>query len=684
MAGTAGGGGRIAVLCGAHAYASAAWTDWGLAMNAAGGYGGGFAPGQSRVSLLPGFAGAGTVFVDCGRVASRLLVVGAPGSSLGTNASLVLDGNVSLAELTVRNNGNLLVSAAAGLGGPVRLQIAAAVSDGSGAPVPFGAGVSVCGWPGAPICSGSPSSSVSASRSASPSVSPTRGLSPSLSPSNAASRSASPSASPTPSQSVFPCNGQTASLQTLGGSYTWAQGQAACRGLGPGWDLPSIIDPATLALVKGTGIVAWVGVYDCCPGARRVLTTNTSYGGWLLSSGCSPAWFLANQASGAIWNPVEPNNNPNSEYCTQTIASGLINDIGCNNAYAPLVCMYLVRTVPSVTPSASPSPTLSPTTAASTSASASRSGSGSGSRSASRSASASVSRSPASASPQPLGYAYRVSGQYGANSNTGDGGPALSATVGVALVNPGQLAVDDAGARLFIPTGSAVRVVSFSSGAGGGVISRFAGSLSSSGYAGDGGPATAARLNGAGAAAWSPCSQRLYIADTGNAAVRVVAEPGGNISTLAVISSCPTGMTALALYNATATVYVSCYQTTTALYAVSQFGVVTPLTLDVAATSQAAGLAVLVSGGLGVCCVLAHDAAAAAVSWEGGGGGVGSGRGEEGSPHANLSLRVALARSLSLARSPPRPTRSLCAGAARTRCAATRCSPHSRRPAPTR
>jgi hypothetical protein len=41
--------------------------------------------------------------------------------------------------------GNLLVSAAGGVGGaPLRLQIAAAVSDGSGAPLAVGAGV--FGW----------------------------------------------------------------------------------------------------------------------------------------------------------------------------------------------------------------------------------------------------------------------------------------------------------------------------------------------------------------------------------------------------------------------------------------------------------------------------------------------------------------------------------------------------------
>jgi len=122
-------------------------------------------------------------------------------------------------------------------------------------------------------------------------------------------------------------------------------------------------------------------------------------------------------------------------------------------------------------------------------------------------------------------------GQYG---NTGDGGPAISAT----FMNPTGLAVDSAG-DLYIAdsNGNVVREVY----AGSGKISTVAGTYSGnpyynpSGYSGDGGPATSALLNQPFGVAVDGAGN-LYIADSNNGAIRKVsatnsiASPSGFIT----------------------------------------------------------------------------------------------------------------------------------------------------------
>ena len=106
---------------------------------------------------------------------------------------------------------------------------------------------------------------------------------------------------------------------------------------------------------------------------------------------------------------------------------------------------------------------------------------------------------------------------------TGDGGPASAATVwqptGVALDNAGNLYIADlnnAAVRKIAPTG---------------IITTVAGKGRKFGYAGDGGPATAALLNQV-TDIKIDASGNLYIADYGNQRVRVVT-PAGIISTIA-------------------------------------------------------------------------------------------------------------------------------------------------------
>ena len=112
---------------------------------------------------------------------------------------------------------------------------------------------------------------------------------------------------------------------------------------------------------------------------------------------------------------------------------------------------------------------------------------------------------------------------------SGDGGPAVSAR----LNNPAGIAVDSGG-RLYIADSgnSVIRVVPitnnwFSIGS----IMTVAGVGGSSGYDGDGGPATKARLNAPSSVALDPAGN-LYISDTGNNAIRKVGVNGA-ISTFA-------------------------------------------------------------------------------------------------------------------------------------------------------
>jgi uncharacterized protein (TIGR03437 family) len=104
----------------------------------------------------------------------------------------------------------------------------------------------------------------------------------------------------------------------------------------------------------------------------------------------------------------------------------------------------------------------------------------------------------------------------------GDNGPAVSAQLnlpfGVALDAAGNLYIAEFG-------NNTVRKVNTA-----GTISTVAGN-NVSGYAGDGGAATSAQLNGPKSVALDPAGN-LYIADTGNNRVRQVA-PNGNITTFA-------------------------------------------------------------------------------------------------------------------------------------------------------
>ena len=107
----------------------------------------------------------------------------------------------------------------------------------------------------------------------------------------------------------------------------------------------------------------------------------------------------------------------------------------------------------------------------------------------------------------------------------GDGGRATSAQIG----NPTGIAVDAAGSVYVSDGGASVRRI-----LPGGVIATIAGN-GSLGYAGDGGPATNARLNQPTALALDP-SANLYIADTANDAVRMLQAPTSNVSVGAVVN----------------------------------------------------------------------------------------------------------------------------------------------------
>jgi serine protease AprX len=119
----------------------------------------------------------------------------------------------------------------------------------------------------------------------------------------------------------------------------------------------------------------------------------------------------------------------------------------------------------------------------------------------------------------------------GADGYSGDGGPATAAR----LRGPQAVAVDTAGNLFIADTGNKViRKVDTA-----GVITTVAGS-GADGYSGDGGPAKAARLRGPQAVAVD-IAGNLFIADTGNNAVRVV-NRAGVITTVASGLNKPSGV----------------------------------------------------------------------------------------------------------------------------------------------
>jgi trimeric autotransporter adhesin len=121
----------------------------------------------------------------------------------------------------------------------------------------------------------------------------------------------------------------------------------------------------------------------------------------------------------------------------------------------------------------------------------------------------------------PNGVISTVAGS-GTGGFGGDGGPATAAK----LLNPNGLAVDSAG-NLYIADTNNYRVRKVTSG---GVISTVAGN-GTSGYSGDNGPSTAARLNSPYDVAVDS-SGNLYIADTNNYRIRKVTTDG-TINTVA-------------------------------------------------------------------------------------------------------------------------------------------------------
>ena len=106
---------------------------------------------------------------------------------------------------------------------------------------------------------------------------------------------------------------------------------------------------------------------------------------------------------------------------------------------------------------------------------------------------------------------------------SGDNGPAISATVG----NPSGIAVDSTGAIYVTDGGSRLRKI-----LGTGVITTLAGS-GTLGYSGDGGPSTAATLNGPVGVALDS-NGNVYVADSGNNAVRVLNFAGFSLTLSAI------------------------------------------------------------------------------------------------------------------------------------------------------
>ena len=123
----------------------------------------------------------------------------------------------------------------------------------------------------------------------------------------------------------------------------------------------------------------------------------------------------------------------------------------------------------------------------------------------------------------------------GVSGATGDGGPAANAS----LVNPAGLVADRAGNLYISDLSLRVRKIYPN-----GPIFTIAGQ-SVSGYTGDGGPGTSATLNGPSGLAVD-AKGNVYIADTGNNAVRKLQPLGTGISVAAVTNSANNALGAVA------------------------------------------------------------------------------------------------------------------------------------------
>lgn len=128
------------------------------------------------------------------------------------------------------------------------------------------------------------------------------------------------------------------------------------------------------------------------------------------------------------------------------------------------------------------------------------------------------------------GNATGITTVVGLISSPGHAGDGAEAT-SAQLHSPVGLVMDSQGRRLFIADAGnhAVRLLDLASGR----LSTVAGTLGARGYVGDDGPATSARLDQPSGLALDPGNQQLYVADTNNHVVRVLNLTSGVISRLA-------------------------------------------------------------------------------------------------------------------------------------------------------
>jgi uncharacterized protein (TIGR03437 family) len=109
---------------------------------------------------------------------------------------------------------------------------------------------------------------------------------------------------------------------------------------------------------------------------------------------------------------------------------------------------------------------------------------------------------------------------------TGDGGPAIAAQ----LASPSGIAVDPFGNIFFVDGTTHIREINSA-----GIIATVAGN-GSIGYSGDGGMANLAQLNSP-AAVWADSAGNLYVADTGNNAIRLLQPTGSGVTVNAVVNA---------------------------------------------------------------------------------------------------------------------------------------------------